>query len=835
MEQLLSYNNETKLFIWKGNYFTREIPKNAGFIFNKIDRQWASANIHCVKEIIGYADVKAKSAYQAMVDNITISQGGHRENYENIEIPIKEGMQYLEYQKIGIEYALKFDRSLNADEMGCLSGKTVLSIHRNGSTKKITLENAYRRFNGLDRDNYNWNKNSPTYCRSLLGDHFGLNKITSIVKKGKRNVVRIKTSSDKELILTPDHEVLAENNQWIAIDRLTIGDGIYTSGKLLIMVPRLESIIEKEYIEEQGDVYDIVMDDPYRNFIANGIVVHNCGKTVQALGVANYTDAKQVLVICPASLRLNWQKESAKWLIRIHNYFVFDGTKNLPPIENYFTFLIANYDICYREPVYSYLMRHNFDLIVVDEAHYLKNSSTKRSKHIFGSKRDKIQGLLENRKKVIFLTGTPILNKPIEIFPIVNYINPEKFTDKFSFARKYCNAKHNRFGWDFNGASNLEELQIELRSGGMIRRLKKDVLKELPPKVRQIIPLPVDTKQEKNSIELEIVLYEKIQETIGLIKNKMFWYKIIDLKEEYSEQAKNLRVVQMENFTEMAKARYNIAMMKAPKVVEYVKEMLDNDIKTILFAHHRDVIEQYMQGLAKYHPVKIDGSTNMIKRNENVQKFQTDEKCRVFIGNIQAAGTGITLTASSYVVFGEEDWVPANLTQCEDRAHRIGQENNVIVQHLIYDGSLDSRMIKKTIEKQEMTNQALDSLSGVELNFFDFDEEKYSAMMNEALLEEKNAKNTIIEIDEKYITEYPQYTNLAQKTAKKAIEYMCSLDTDISTEYNKSGWSRVDSWIGHELNKIGDFNDKYTWVAISILRKYRNTQIDNEMNKILFG
>jgi SWI/SNF-related matrix-associated actin-dependent regulator 1 of chromatin subfamily A len=383
------------------------------------------------------------------------------------------------------------------------------------------------------------------------------------------------------------------------------------------------------------------------------------GKTIQALGLINLDTAIQtILVVAPKSLLLNWQREAEKWLTR---------TVELT---------IINYDMVWKR---ADLTERTWDLVVYDESQYLKNPKAKRTR----------ASLAIPARRRVFLTGTPILNRPVELWPIVNAIDPEGLgRNFFGFAQRYCGAKQIRAGrkmvWDFTGASNLEELQDKMRQRFMVRRLKKDVLTELPAKRRQIIPL------EANGASGILKAEKKLIEQLGF------------------EEAARALEGQSAAFTEMAKLRHDLGVAKVGKAVEHIIDMLDGADKVIVFAHHHDVIDILKAGLEQFGCVTITGQTKDTDRQAAVDRFQTDPGCRVFVGNIKAAGVGLTLTAASTVVFVEQDWTPGWMAQAEDRAHRIGQTESVLVQYLVFDGSMDAVLAQTLVSKADISDRALD-------------------------------------------------------------------------------------------------------------------------------
>lgn len=522
------------------------------------------------------------------------------------------------------------------------------------------------------------------------------------------------------------------------------------------------------------------------------------GKTIQAIGVINYhPEYRNVLVICPASIRLNWKRELTKWLV--NDYTVDYVNKNDYPESA--DIVIINYDVVERhlDKVHS----REWDLLIVDEAHYLKNRQAQRTKSILGYKPSKKNAEVEkayepiNAKHKLFLTGTPILNRPSELFPLINAIDPASWPNFWSYGKRYCGGTRNGFGWDFSGASNLEELQQKLRSTIMIRRLKEDVLTELPPKRRQVIELPSNAEINK-LLRKEKAIWEGSKEVIEDLRLAVELAKVNGTKEEYNAAIRKLKEGQSASFKDMSLIRQEIAIAKLPYVVEHVK---DADGKVIIFAHHKAVVAALKAALGD-EAVVLVGDTKLEDRQAAVDAFQEDDKIRYFIGSIQAAGVGITLTASSHVVFAELDWVPGNLSQAEDRAHRMGQLNSVLVQHLVMEESLDVYMAQTVINKQEIIDTALD----VEVA-------EVATIENDIRLPtfdkvEKEAEDEEISEEEK-------------KELLLKIQQLASYDYDYAQERNNMGFSRFDVKLGHSLAGQNTLTNKQALLARKLVNKYR--------------
>lgn len=403
------------------------------------------------------------------------------------------------------------------------------------------------------------------------------------------------------------------------------------------------------------------------------------GKTIQAIGtINNVPSIKKVLVLATASLKYNWQNELKKWLTKPLSIKIVDT----PADYNNEDILICSYN---RLANLLATFEHTFfDLIIADEAHLTKNKKTGRGK----ATSDICKKTLRN----IHMTGTPIVNRPAELYTIISRLGFEM--DWYTFMRRYADLHRNHFGFmEYKGAKNLDELQTKLRASIMIRRMKSDVLTELPDKIRQPIIFEANTKELREAI-----------------KGEQKFLKLFD-DANYSTKIQNLNFEELGDIGEFTLARKNTAVAKIPLIVDFVKETLENTDKVVVFAHHKDVIAALKNEFGA-EAVKLSGEDNPEDRQKAIEDFQKDKNIKVFIGSILACGAGITLTASSTVIFAELDWVPGNVSQAEDRCHRIGQKNTVMVYHLIVDGSIDVKLSKMLIDKQSKIDKALNIEKG---------------------------------------------------------------------------------------------------------------------------
>uniref|UniRef100_A0A667X0A4 Zinc finger, RAN-binding domain containing 3 n=1 Tax=Myripristis murdjan TaxID=586833 RepID=A0A667X0A4_9TELE len=375
------------------------------------------------------------------------------------------------------------------------------------------------------------------------------------------------------------------------------------------------------------------------------------GKTVQAIAVA-YAFRKEwpLLVVVPSSLKYPWIEELEKWIPELQ-----PGDINLVESKSHTSGIssskvtVLGYGLLTTDArtLVEALSRQRFQMVVVDESHYLKSRNAARTKILVP--------LIQSARRAILLTGTPALGRPEELFMQIDALYPRRFGSWTEYAKTYCNAHFRYFGarrqWDCRGASNLEELHQRL-SQIMIRRLKAEVLTQLPPKIRQRIPfdLPKEAAKEASASFTE---WEKLMKGLGSGG--------IAIDNPFTEV--------MSLITRMYK---QTAIAKAGAVKDYIKMMLETEqLKFLVFAHHLTMLQACTEAVieAKAGYIRIDGSVPSSERIQMVHKFQNDPGTRVAILSIQAAGQGLTFTAATHVVFAELYWNPGHVKQAEDRAH----------------------------------------------------------------------------------------------------------------------------------------------------------------------
>jgi len=446
------------------------------------------------------------------------------------------------------------------------------------------------------------------------------------------------------------------------------------------------------------------------------IIGDDCGigKTMEAIGISDIIYPGKYIIICTKSMKLKWSREIYKWTGKDSYIISGEKTFNLPKNYDYY---IINYHILGREneklrkeelakkatakennlnyrmkqvPVEGWwqeIVKLGLTGIIIDEAHRGLNNP----KAIWTRS---IVELYKKAKPKVFLplTGTPIRKRPKNFYTMLHLVAPNIFPNEYKFYYKYCDPKHNRFGWTFDGATNIEELH-ELVSKVMIRRLKEDVLKDLPSKIVSCIPMELSKLEEKNYISAS-------QELINVIRS-----------------SKN----KLEKSNGLAKLKQMAYLAKRNSLFIWIDEFIEDHDKLILGCWHKMVIEDLMKRYNKI-ALKIDGSVTDEKRLEAEDRFQKDAKVKIIILQIDAGGEGLTLTASNSVGIIECPDTPGQIIQFCDRAHRHGQDKQVTVYYPFANGTIENIVADRIEESFKSMSMILDGKKDNSIFNYSFDE-----------------------------------------------------------------------------------------------------------------
>ena len=531
----------------------------------------------------------------------------------------------------------------------------------------------------------------------LEGYEGGNNYLLELKRKSKINKKFYPTRSQSEYIISFHDKQPKVAKKWVVLDayfaQKLADDKLYTEIPQKVWVEKLLADKEKAYhiwgkvfdseelhdfwlpkaaIIKDNSVKDVVIDyskyshrpplehqkEAIQKLVENKKFIladdMGLGKTTSTIIAALESGSKKVLIICPATLKINWKRE-------IENYS--NKTIYIAESKNFSTeadYVIINYDILknFHDPKKkneSQVLASNFDLVIIDEAHYIKNVTAQRTKLI--------NDIVKNIDRLWLLSGTPMTSRPIDYFNLLSLIDSPVAKNWMAYAIRYCQGYQFNVGgrkvWNVTGASNLEELR-DRTLGLTLRRLKENVL-DLPDKIITPVYLRLKSKQ-----------YEEV------MGEYYDWY------DKNPEESKSLTV----QFSKLTKVRQIIADEKIAQTIELAENILEQDKKVIIFCNFTDSLNKITEHFGKA-AVKLDGSMSKPERQRSVDEFQDNPKVKVFVGNIKAAGVGITLTAAEAVIMNDLSFLPSDHAQSEDRAYRYGQKNNVLVYYPIFENTIE--------------------------------------------------------------------------------------------------------------------------------------------------
>jgi len=415
------------------------------------------------------------------------------------------------------------------------------------------------------------------------------------------------------------------------------------------------------------------------------------GKTAQAIVFANEIGAQRVLVICPASVRLQWQQMIYRW-VWPRNLPTKTGFPVVCPILTgkspiyrgpHPCWYIVSYDLIARSPaIYEIFRGMNYDLFIGDEIHFLRSPEARRTQHIFGAKH--IEGVAESAERKLGLTGTPLPSRPRECYTVtrnfcfdaIDRLSLDKFKSFYNETLSLPGEKQIEL------VGRLPELQQRLRANFMVRRHKDDVLPQLP-KTRYEIAYVEPNKGVREALRAE----------------KMLGIDPGDFK-SWDAQVQG----------QVATIRREMGEAKVPLVVEHVHRLMSELDKLVIYCWHKSVLAALAEELAEYSPVQVPGGTTNKQKHERKEAFMYDPSVRLFLGNIAAVGTGTDgiQEVAYFAVFAEPSWTPGENEQAVDRLRRMGQQGHVVAQFLVAPQGFDERVLKANLEKADHTHRTLD-------------------------------------------------------------------------------------------------------------------------------
>lgn len=414
------------------------------------------------------------------------------------------------------------------------------------------------------------------------------------------------------------------------------------------------------------------------------------GKTVEAIGAIQHMDAYPALIVCPATLKYNWQKEWNTWLPR-RTAKVQEASEGL---DLRGSVSIINYAILWRYR--ERLREHDWGALVLDESHKVKNGSAKRSKAA-----KQIARRMDGDTLKLLLSGTAVVNRPKELINQLKILGvfEKEFGNFYSYTKRFCEGHQGRWGWDASGASNLDELHERLTKTCYIRRDKEDVMPELPDKQRQYIELDIGNRREYDAAEADVAAYIKKEKSQG---GKLL--EDVDDPDQAAEKVyENMGSGQeaMSHLVKLMKLKQLAAKGKFNPAKKWIRDFLDNESPLVVFAWHKEIVKGISDAFDCPH---ITGDTDNRRRHEIVEEFQDGQHDLLSL-NMHAAGEGITLTEASNAVFLELPWTWGTVSQCEDRIHRIGTEEAVNIYFLLGRGTIDKDVFELLMNKRVVTEK----------------------------------------------------------------------------------------------------------------------------------
>jgi SWI/SNF-related matrix-associated actin-dependent regulator of chromatin subfamily A-like protein 1 len=418
------------------------------------------------------------------------------------------------------------------------------------------------------------------------------------------------------------------------------------------------------------------------------------GKTPIGIVYANEIDADRVLVVCPANIRLQWARKIQEWSTMPWNrsvHVMLNGKHGVHPTSNW---TIVSYDLARSDPIGKALAKQDYDLLILDEAHYLKTIDSRRTRAIFGGGENRgFEPIVDRCGRVLALTGTPLPNRPREAYTLaralhfdsIDWLSEDRFKERFNPSKMIEGTRADGSTYRFvdERSGRHAELQNRLRANFMVRHLKADVMPQLKLPVFDLVRME-ETSAIKQALEAE---------------------SLLDIDPDTLEGA-DAAVL-----GHIAAVRRQMGVAMAPSVADYVEMLLlGGEQKLVLFGWHIEVLNILQERLRRHGVVRIDGSTSAPQREERVKQFIENPAVQIILGNMQSMGVGTDglQLASCHALLAEPSWVPADNIQAFDRLNRGGQVRTVQGDVLVAPNSIAERVLASALRKMHTTHEALD-------------------------------------------------------------------------------------------------------------------------------
>jgi hypothetical protein len=581
------------------------------------------------------------------------------------------------YQKEGVELIRGFNgRALLSDQMGLGKAQTIKT--------PILTSNGWIPIGNIKKGDFIYGGNAEPCI------------VTGVYPQGKKQVNRV-WFDDVYIDCCSEHlwkiQNTLHNPKIVETSELIqyINDPVWKVPKVIPALYSKHALVEEyrktitnvEVLDDKEEMVCISVDSLDHCYITDHfIVTHN---TIQAITYIIEDNLYPAVIVTPATLKLTWKNEF--WQHYKKRVEVLSGGKSYPLRKDGQRIYIINYDVLHKWIPYLKALKPAINCF--DESHYLKNKTSIRTKAA--------KELVKSCEKVLMLTGTPMMNSTLELYPLLSMIlGRENIESEKAFSNKYARMILTNYGWKYKEAKNLSELNIRLKKSCMIRRLVADVLHDLPDKVRQTIAVSLPPDRMQEYLEMQVAFDT--------------WYK-----NNYPDRAAASKA-KSNILSKLGYMKREVAKWKLPFIFEWIDNFFEEnpEDKLVVFGLHNAVlfpiIERYLSKGTKRNPfvVYIGGSVDIKDRQKAIDLFQTNPGTKLFIGQMKAAGVGVTLTAANHVLLAECDFVPAIMTQSESRLHRITQKSVVFCHYLVADRTIESWVCEMVQRKQQECDGAID-------------------------------------------------------------------------------------------------------------------------------
>ena len=710
-----------KLWAKKGDCVSYVADKGDHLLISVRERDVTRFQNYCRELGIDCSDIYKAIERKKLEEEQKNKSGNHLIDTDKLDLPFKP----YDFQIQDAKEIVSKKKALIGHDMGCVSGKSKVRIKEQNktATREVYVQNLFRLIQ----------KDPAIQIKCLVNGRFAFMPIKAVIDKGVRETIRISTEHSS-IECTPDHEFFTENG-WIEAEKLKVGDNLFSNGteetcaecgsdKNLITylyadinkssLPQFNSDIDfvirngkkvffvpqKTKItaicpSETQQVYDIAIDDAeIHNFVCNGIVVHNCGKTFISTLVGLSLDMPKV-VVCPESLRLNWKRELERTAKGQEISIVYSKDKKI----SWGDWTIMGYHTATKFA--DKIAEKGIQCMFIDEAHNVKavnNYGKPASKRA-----EALVNLARKMPYTYLLSGTPMPTRNKDLyneFIMLGEINPDAPYAFHSFGKKYCNASNNGFGWDYNGSSNTEELHEKLNKY-MTRRLKSDVLPDLK-KQRQFIPLEEISKEYKD-IEKRLADMEDEDTYMGLAMT----------------------------------GRRILSEVKVKPTKDLAETFVNSDESVVIVTEFNETMDKFIDAFGD-EACYIRGGMSDTAKQKAIDDFQSGKK-KVCILNTIAGGVGITLTKAHNMIVCDYDWTPANMTQVEDRICRTGQTQCCNIYYMYCENALlDKLFVDMITNKSANIDKVVDNAENtVDLRGTKETSSSYLDLLKERIKEEK--------------------------------------------------------------------------------------------------